>query len=181
MQCPQSDSRSGRVVFACHCLLNANAKVCGLAKFPGAMPDLLDLLAEKQAGIIQLPCPEFLHMGPNRWWQARSQYDHPAFRSLCARLADEAAEQAATYVAAGYAIPALLGVEGSPSCGVAETYDTPKWGGRPREINLSGCRVNGAGIFMQELERAFTARSLNVPFKGLGSTDDPAVTLKGVL
>ncbi len=178
MQCTQSDSRSGRVLFACHCLLNANAKVCGLAGYAGAHRPLLDMLADNGIGVIQLPCPEFQHMGPKRWWQTRAQYDVPAYRALCDRFADDAAELASTYARAGYEVLGILGVNGSPSCGVTEVYDSPEWGGRPGEVDLAGCRIEGSGIFVQSLRRAFEERSLHVPHIGVASSD---TDLSGIL
>lgn len=178
MHCPQSDGRSGRVVFVCHCLLNANAKVCGLSQYSHTMPGLVEVLAESGLGIIQLPCPEFLHLGPKRWWQMRSQYDTPAYRALCRRLADEAADLARQYLDAGCTVAGLLGVEGSPSCGVTETYDAPDWGGRPREVELSECRVKGSGIYMATFRDVFAERSLDIPFVGVPSG---AGDLRGLL
>lgn len=170
MKCPQSDSRSGAVIFACHCLLNANAKVCGLAKYAGVHAQLLELLARQDIGVIQLPCPEILHMGPGRWWQTRSQYDIPAYRDLCNRLAKDAADLASVYAASQCRVLGVLGVEGSPSCGVNEVYDAADWGGQPREIDLSNCRVKGSGLFVDALNAAFARRSLDIPIIGISST-----------
>ncbi len=157
MPCPREDARSGQIVFVCHCLFNANAKVCGLARHSGMFEPVARTILESGFGALQLPCPEFLHMGPERWWQSRAQYDVPAYRALCARLAAEAADQAAMYLAAGYGLAGVLGVEGSPSCGALEVYDAPDWGGAPREVDLAGRRVPGKGVFMRELERALDA------------------------
>lgn len=172
MPCPRHDARSGKIVLVCHCLLNANAKVCGLAKYAGVQPGVAELLAAKDVGIVQLPCPELLHMGPGRWWQTRSQYDVPAYRSLCADLAGQAADLAALYARSHYAVLGLLGIEGSPSCGVREVYDAEDWGGRPREIDPSTCRANGSGLFIQAIRDAFETNGLDVPFVGVPSSAD---------
>jgi len=169
MNCPQTDSRSGRVVFVCQCLLNANAKVCGLAKYPGILPGLVESLAEQECGLIQLPCPELIHLGPKRWWQSCSQYDTPAYRGLCSQLALDASDLAGQYLSAGYSIAGVLGVEGSPSCGVEEVYDSPAWGGRPESVDLSGCRVKGTGLFVETLKEVFADKSQNIPFVGIPS------------
>lgn len=169
MHCQQSDERSGQAVFVSHCLLNANAKVCGLAKYPAMVTDLVAFLAQHDFGIIQLPCPELLHLGPKRWWQVRSQYDTPSYRSLCQRLAFETVELAIQYHSAGYKIAGLLGVEGSPSCGVEEVYDSPQWGGRPAEVDLSDCRMAGTGIFIEVLMHTFEQHSMDIPFVGIPS------------
>lgn len=172
MQCPHPDSRSGHVIFSCHCLLNANAKVCGLAKYPGMLTELVSRLDQQNIGIVQLPCPEFLHLGPKRWWQTRSQYDVPAYHALCQRLALEAADQASLYLYAGYTVSGVLGVEGSPSCGVNEVYDSPDWGGKPNNVDLSNCRGKGAGIFIQALQNVFSEQGLDIDFVGISSSPD---------
>lgn len=172
MTCPRHDARSGRIVFVCHCLLNANAKVCGLAKYSGIQPGITELLVAKGVGVVQLPCPELLHMGPGRWWQTRSQYDVPAYRALCADLAEQAADLVSLYSQSRYSVLGILGVEGSPSCGVREVYDAEDWGGRPREIDTSACRVNGSGLFIQAILQAFKERSITVPFVGVPSAPD---------
>ena len=107
MKHSHSDSRSGTVVFACHCLLNANAKVRGLAKYAGMHQELIEALSELNIGVIQLPCPELLHMGPDRWWQTRSQYQIPSYLDLCHRLAEDAANQATLYSGSHYTVLGL--------------------------------------------------------------------------
>lgn len=172
MPCPRHDARSGKIVLVCHCLLNANAKVCGLAKYAGVQPGVAELFVAKGIGLVQLPCPELLHMGHGRWWQSRSQYDVPAYRDLCARLAAQAADQVAAYSRAGYAVLGCFGVEGSPSCGVREVYDTDDWGGRPREIDTSSCRIKGTGLFVQAMQRALEEHGVTIPFIGVPAAGD---------
>ena len=41
-----------------HCILNANAKVAGIAQTPGAIPVIVEGLLRDGVGIVQLPCPE---------------------------------------------------------------------------------------------------------------------------
>ena len=52
------DSRSGKIIFLSHCCLNQNAKVRGIARYPGAIRPLVELLLEHGVGIYQMPCPE---------------------------------------------------------------------------------------------------------------------------
>lgn len=121
------DSRSRRIVFVCHCLLNANSKVEGLAQYAGVHP-LITQLAALGVGIIQMPCAEMESCGMSRWGQTREQYENVAFRGLCARLSDETLAQVQEYRRCGYEILGVVGVDGSPTCGVAKSA-SGRWGG----------------------------------------------------
>lgn len=141
------DSRSGKVVVVAHCLLNQNSVVWGLAHAPGAFRGLAELLAEKGYGIVQLPCPETSYAGLRRWWQSVEQYDNPGFRSHCKRLSEFMADYLEALREGGVEVVAVIGVKGSPSCGVHETFSAP-WRGNPAEAP-EGRRVNGRGVFMR--------------------------------
>lgn len=121
------DSRSRRIVLVSHCLLNANSKVEGLAQYTGVHP-LISQLAGLGVGIIQMPCAEMGACGMRRWGQTREQYENPAFRELCARLAEETLAQVQEYQRCGYDILGLVGVDGSPTCGVTKSA-SGDWGG----------------------------------------------------
>lgn len=170
MMCADTDSRSNTIIFACHCLLNANAKVYGLADYPGTFPPLREYLERSSAGVIQLQCPEMIHFGPKRWWHNRSQFEIPAYQTLCKRLANEAADLASQYTNSNYTILGLLGVEGSPSCGVRETYNSDQWGGEPKSVDLTTCRATGAGIFMDAIKESFRQKKLDIPCVGISPT-----------
>jgi predicted secreted protein len=59
-----------------HCLLNPHTRVKGLEgpKFKAEGPQ------------IQLPCPEALYLGLDRWAVTRNQLDVPEFRRFCRSL-----------------------------------------------------------------------------------------------
>jgi predicted secreted protein len=174
---PFSDSRGNRVVFVCHCLLNANAKVDGLARYAACHASVMQALTESGCGLVQLPCPEFLHMGPRRWWQSKGQYDTPAYRRHCAALAEAVVDQAVMYASAGVEIVGLLGVEGSPCCGVRQIYDHPDWGGRPCEPDVAAAKRSGRGIWIDELLACFGRRGCAAPaLYGVGNEAEERTT-----
>ncbi|MDH4140415.1 MAG: hypothetical protein OEV43_07575 [Coriobacteriia bacterium] len=147
-------NRSRRVAVVAHCLLNMNSKVEGLATCPGVHP-ILGELADRDYGLLQLPCPELTMLGLKRWGQTFEQYDTPFFRAHCARLVADVAAQVSEYVRCGYEIGPVVGVQGSPSCGVTQTM-SGAWGGeydddRMRQIRSRRERVDGAGVFFREL------------------------------
>jgi hypothetical protein len=86
------------------------------------------------------------------------QYDTPAYRGVCTRIADAVASEASAYASAGYSMLAVLGVEGSPSCGVSQV-----------PVLEHGARVlrPGHGLFVQALATAFKGAGVPLPFIGV--------------
>jgi predicted secreted protein len=139
------DRRSCEVVLVAHCILNQNSRVLGLAKKAGAVNEVVDFLVRSGVGIIQMPCPEFTYAGLLRQPKTREQYDNAMFRRHCRKIADEIANQIQEYVKGGVKLKLVVGVDGSPSCGVKET----------------------PGIFMEELRSALDKLGVSAPFCGI--------------
>lgn len=138
------DKRSGKVLFLAHCLLNQNAKVRGLADYPGAFEPLARILLKSGVGLVQLPCPEMACLGPERplGTDTIEQYDTPRYRSMCRKLAKSGARELKAYQNAGYKVLGVLGVEGSPSCSVERA---------PRLVRGKRRLIKGRGLFMEAL------------------------------
>jgi len=163
----KQDSRSSRVVLVAHCILNQNSRVLGLARFPGMIEKIVDLLKEHGVGVIQMPCPELLHAGLKRWSRTKEQYDTPAFRRHCRKLAVALADQVEEYFKSGVDVLAVVGMNGSPTCGVEET-SIGFQGGDLEKVELPRARsVKGEGIFIEELRLELKARKMSVPFLGI--------------
>lgn len=172
-----SDVRGRRIVIVAHCLLNQNAKVQGLASHPGVFRPIIDLMLKADVGIVQLACPEFVHLGPSRplGTDTVEQYDTPEYRQVCLEIARRASKEAASYKRAGHDILCVLGVEGSPSCGVSRA---PHLCGQDRSR-----LVPGQGLFIEALVEQFGAAGLEVPFSGIpesGEVGDLASALDGL-
>ncbi|GBF35608.1 hypothetical protein DCCM_4737 [Desulfocucumis palustris] len=86
------------------------------------------MLMEKQIGIIQLPCPEMVVYGIKRWGHVREQFDTLFFREKCQDIIKPITYQLLDYVKNGYKVIGIIGVDGSPSCGVNLTC-SGDWGG----------------------------------------------------
>src|SRR5207248_946779 len=69
------------------CLLNQNAKVCEGAHYRGLVSPVVEALRSRGYLLQQLPCPELAFAGVRRWWAVYEQYDTPAYRAHCRRLA----------------------------------------------------------------------------------------------
>jgi predicted secreted protein len=139
------------VCYLAHCLLNANAKVDEGARCAGVSMPVLSLLREHGATIRQMPCPELAFGGTRRFWAVREQYDTPAYRAHCLRLAEPVAAQVRADLAAGARV-LILGIDGSPSMGVELTAADASWGGRPDKPRDEDYPVTpGAGLFTETL------------------------------
>lgn len=169
--------RSRRVLIVCHCLLNANAKVFPLATCPGVCMTPLRRSLEEGAGLLQLPCPETVALGLNRFGMTREQYDHPAFRRACRTMLEPSLDQIEVYASAGYELMGLVGVDGSPNCGVQTTcygfrggeLSAPDSNIEEQVANL--CLAPGRGVFMEEMLAALEARNLCIPLYAVNESN----------
>ncbi len=146
------DARSGRIILLAHCLLNQNSVVMGLARRKGPVEELLQIILREGLGIVQLPCPETNYYGLRRFWAVREQFDNPGFRSYCEKLASEIRDLVREYIRNGYDVIGVIGIKGSPSCGVTESGSSESWIGPPYEAKEYG-KVKESGIFMVELRK----------------------------
>lgn len=96
---------------------------------------------------MQLPCPEALYLGSERWAVTRNQLDVPQFRRFCRSLIVHYADLLEMLAKEGARVH-IVGVAGSPSCGV-QTTSFGYAGGRVQEAEHE--HVPGRGIFMEEL------------------------------
>ncbi len=157
------DRRSRRVCFLAHCLLNQNSVVEGLARYPAFVKDLLDTLHEFAIGIVQLPCPETKFIGLRRFWHVREQYAAIGFRKFCRELVRDVVDLIEEYIRCGYEVVFIMGIRGSPSCGVYHT-SSGTWFGCPWEIDRRYVEVEGSGVFMEELIRELKSRGILIDF-----------------
>lgn len=123
------------------------AKVKGSLDNSPVRQEIIVPLLQQGLGIFQLPCPELCHSGLQRWGQSRSQYAHPFFLQHCRQIADTIVSQFEEYLRCSIPLGPILGVEGSPSCGISFTYDTSY----PNQILLSAKNLthifnSGSGI-----------------------------------
>jgi predicted secreted protein len=187
------DRRSGRVVFISHCLLNENVRYLGGATRPGAIDELVDAAQGAGVGICQLACPEqrtwggvlkpylLLAYGSDRKGRGSARrLITPVFlaytRWCYRRLARQVAAEIADYRRSGHEVVGIVGVDGSPSCGVRRTLDVDRsvralaacdptstdataFNERVVLANL----VPGEGLFIAELRRQLRSRRQTVP------------------
>ena len=162
------DKRSRKVVFSSHCILNQNAKLEGIATWPGVIEPVVHVITRNHVGIIQMPCPETLYEGIRRFDKSIEQYRCPAFCELCDKIAEQTAHEMENYLTSGYRVLAVLAIDGSPSCGYNLTQSAPEWRGLIAGRNIgTPQRVPGKGIFMETLEGRLHDMNIQVPFLGI--------------
>lgn len=123
---------------------------------------------------IQLPCPEFIIYGSRRWGHAASQFDTPFFRCEARNMLKPVLMQIQEYYInpERFELMGILGINGSPSCGIDYTYDGD-WGGeftdRDCLNNILGtihCAYK-PGIFVQVLKEMLAEYQISLPFYSL--------------
>ena len=148
--------RSRKILIVCHCVLNANAKVPPLAAVPGVFSDVILPCVDDGCGLFQLPCPETAYLGVNRWGMTKEQYDNRSFRAHCRTILEAPLAQLSAFKQAGYAFEGLVGMDGSPNCGVNLTCEGYT-GGEISPVKAVEKQiqnlwfVKGKGVFMSEL------------------------------
>lgn len=186
-----ADARSGRVAFVSHCLLNENVRYPGGATCPGAVPGVLERYLHDGIGLCQMPCPEQRAWGgvrkrhllrlygrrPLRWRPVRrtmlalgNAWTRRVYRRLARRVADDIAD----YLRSGFEVVEIVGVGGSPSCGVSTTLDldraiaamaridaTTDMRSANRDVVIDNV-TPGRGLFIECLDRELAARNVRI-------------------
>ena len=176
-----SDSRSRKVVFTVHCILNQNSISDGTADFPGLNKELLQVLMDSGAGIVQMPCPELCCLGLDRGniygaespvivenTGIRREMKKPEARKKMLALVEQVMYQIRQYQLHGFEILCIIGSNRSPCCGVDTTSDNNE-------------ETAGRGVFIAELMRAMEAEGINIPVIGIKAGGRYAEKLKGFL
>lgn len=138
------DKRSRKIAIVAHCILNQNSRVFGLAERSSAIAEIVEFLIFNDMGIMQMPCPELTYAGILRKSQTKNQYDEAMFRNHCKKIAEETVEQIQEYSKGKIKARIIIGVDGSPSCGITDS-----------------------GILIQELRSMLKKKGLTVSFYGI--------------
>ncbi len=146
--------RSKKIIFVSHCILNQNARAIGKESSSGTVRELVELLADSDVGVVQLPCPQVnFNGGIGRAPGTKEAYDKKPYRSYCRKLAKEIINQIEKYLREGYNVLGILGIEFSPTCAVYQLENGKKI-------------LPGKGIFVEELEAEMRKKNFQVPIIG---------------
>ncbi|WP_367924733.1 CD3072 family TudS-related putative desulfidase [uncultured Ruthenibacterium sp.] len=162
-----------KIIFTSHCLLNTAAKVVlynedEIAAEEALRRRFLKKALEQGVQIIQFPCPEFTLYGANRWGHVSDQFDNPFFRAHCRNLLAPYLQQMHEYLAHPdrFQILGIVGIDGSPSCGVDYTSHGNWYGsfGSRKDLDKTLQSVTLAkrkGVFMDELCKMLKEENLD--------------------
>lgn len=161
-------NRGKKIVLVSHCILNQNSVVKPYGRKAEDFKKLLMRLIEENIGIIQLPCPEISMYGLKRWGHVKDQFETPHFRNESRLMLENTLNNIIDYKNNSYEILGVIGIKGSPSCGVNTTC-RGNWSGSLScnniEENLKNIKeVNEAGVFMEVLEKSLIRIDLHLNF-----------------
>lgn len=165
------DKRSKKVLLIAHCVLNQNAKIDRCAHYPGVINEVAQILINAEVGIIQMPCPELLCLGLDRQVEtgiqttvesedtrvARRMAEDQA-RTLCHKLVSDLVFQIEEYQRHGFELVGVVGINGSPTCGVETTWSDNQ-------------ERQGPGVFIEMLNEASRMRGFSLPMRGIKAYD----------
>lgn len=164
-----------RILFVSHCLLNPAAKVriYKPSREDALRKQFLHRAIDADVQLIQLPCPEFLQYGSQRWGHTKEQFDHPFFRQRCREMLQPILLQLQEYLQhpEEFEVLGFLGIDGSPSCGVKYTC-RGEWGGEfsGRDVSsaLKTCRcAEGPGVMVEVFREMLSENGIPLPMTAL--------------
>ena len=152
------DPRSRKVALVPHCVLNQNARAAGAAVRPSGIAELVTALFERNIGIIQMPCPELFAFGLDRGHLCiEKELRTSSGRSMMRQLARDLVGQIRAYQDCRIHVLGILGKNGSPSCGVEETW--------------AGHVCPGSGAFIDELSAELRDQKIPVEVAGFRDSE----------
>ena len=161
------DKRSKKLVLLAHCILNQNAKLDRCAHYPGTIRGVAEALLAADVGLVQMPCPELLCLGLERQTDLKrsstveaedtriaGRMGEDEARTTCEQIANDLVYQIEEYRKHGFGIKGVIGINGSPTCGVETSWS-------------EGREYQGPGVFMQIFSEKLERKSLAIPMKGI--------------
>ena len=186
------DERGKRVIFVSHCLLNENTRYLGGAFRRGGVDEIVDGFQQEGLGIYQMRCPE-----QRAWGGVLKRHMLPIYSSkgtllyrlrhvllplfiwytrwMYGQLAKEVVRDIEDYVRSGFAVVGIVGVGGSPSCGVCSRLDLRRSlevvANCPlarldrhlmNEEAIAACLSEGEGLFIEAIQRHLRRKHLTI-------------------
>ncbi len=161
------DKRSKRVILLAHCVLNQNAKLDRCAHYPGAIREAARLLVDSGAGLIQMPCPELVILGldrqadPSKGATVEEEDSRIAVRiveekaqNACREMAQNLVYQVEQYRRNGFEVVGVIGINGSPTCGVETSWSDDR-------------ERMGPGVFIRILRGELERTNIQIPMRGI--------------
>jgi len=161
------DKRSKKILLVAHCALNQSAKLDQCAFYPGVIREVAGVLIDSDLGLLQMPCPELLCLGLDRQVKkgitptVEEEDTRIAIRLIedqsqliLHKIADDLIFQLLEYQKNGFTITGLVGMNGSPSCGVELTWANDE-------------EKQGPGVFIRLLKEKLEQNDLAITMRGI--------------
>ncbi|MBP7736525.1 MAG: hypothetical protein KA369_11175 [Spirochaetes bacterium] len=187
-----ADERSNKIIILSHCMLNQNTRYMGGAFYKGIVPGIIETALDKGYGIVQMPCPEqqawggvlkkYMWLGfgskPGLFYKFRIIL-LPLFifytKFMYKRIARNTVRNLIDYHKSGFQIIGIVGIDGSPSCGVNASLDmgksfdffaslTPEAVDR-NQMNdqmYKTCLVSQKGLFISEIQKILKKHGIHI-------------------
>ena len=165
------DTRSKKLIVLSHCILNQNAKLDRCAHQQGAITAVVQTLLENGIGIIQMECPELLYLGLDRETDISArpsvaEEDTRIAQRMCDPLAQGIVEaitrnvirQIEEYRRNGFEVLGIVGINGSPTCGVETNW-------------RDGLEPAGPGVLIAALTGQLSMLGVTIPVRGIKSAN----------
>jgi len=188
-----ADVRGKKVIFVSHCLLNENTRYLGGATRKGPINEIIDELRKRGIGIVQMKCPEQKAWGgvlKKEMLRAYGAKEIPAFfrklyiknfikktKHIYQSMAKEIIEEISDYIKSGFEVVGIIGVKGSPSCGVSASLDLKRSADYLVNIDIKTinketlnndlyktCLSNSRGLFIEALKKEIGKLNIDIPF-----------------
>lgn len=186
------DERGGKVIFLSHCLLNENTRYLGGACRKAGVDELIDVLQEKGIGMVQMICPEqktwggVLKREMLRGYCIKGTWLRPFLKIYMVfflwkikraykKIARDVVSEMKDYIESGFEVAGIMGIKGSPSCGVSAALDLKKSSEFAADLDFATlnrgyfnencykkCMLNESGLFIDELKKELSAHHVKV-------------------
>ncbi len=176
-----------------HCILNQNVRYFGGACRGCCVREIVEQCLDSDLGIVQMPCPEQHAWGgvTKRWllmaYGAKGTFLYHMRRLflplillytklIYRRLAKTTADQVNDYLVSGYSVIGVIGIDGSPSCGVNNTLDFKRSFELTASMDVKSVTVEqmntiirqslteGRGLFAAALQKELKKRHIDLPY-----------------
>lgn len=172
-----------RILFVSHCMMNISSKVISNKEIEDNTADIerkkyIINAIDKDICLIQLPCPEFTLYGSSRWGHVKEQFDNPFFRDHCKKILEPVILQMKEYYKENdkFEVLGIIGIDGSPSCGVSRTC-RGEWEGEllsHKDLYSSLNTIHyskESGVMMEVLMAMLANEGIDIEVEGFNKLD----------
>ncbi|PKN88947.1 MAG: hypothetical protein CVU51_02565 [Deltaproteobacteria bacterium HGW-Deltaproteobacteria-1] len=190
------DERSRKIIFLSHCILNENTRYPGGAFTGGMLSNVVQEIDRKGYGIVQLPCPEqrawggvlkkymLLSYGLNNSGSLLNTFRtflFPLFilhtKWVYKKMARDTIKMIEDYKNSGFDIIGIVGVDGSPTCGISTCLEMGKAFDYCAGLNIESIDrkiynnkmygkylKQGKGLFFLEMEKILRRKDIAITY-----------------